>query len=652
MRKTKTAKKTGSIKKRVRRVIIGGGFGIAALQLLLIFALLGWLGYSIHGDFLRRTNAISEKTSDALEKLDEATAGNYANLCEGYINEYFGDVRQQAQLVAKEMATGPSDRQIGILLSNLPDYDPQDPSGLSMYVVTKTGRVITTPEAALDDNGKDPRESRWYIKAEKQDKPYYWSNVVQGVLSDAEKVVCACPYVDARGNFAGVVAAGIEMGSIPKKIAEMDQAAAISLVLFDGRGRLMYAPGSFEDADYAASLLGKEDFSTKDNDSYTLRTMPETGWTLCVVQDRAGQEGIIHGIRTDFSGYIDKLKDSIRTSLLWSLGCCIAFLCIGAWVLLGVGKSLSDSLTGPIVRMTEQVEKIGGGDLSLQVDVTTDDEIGRLGESFNHMTAELRERIDHIRSISTEKERMETERSLVRQLVQNMLPNVFPAFPDRKDFDIYASLLPADEGGGSFYDFFFIDKKTFCIAIGEASGAGIPSTLFSIVAKTNIKSYAQQGYSPDRILAETNNQLAYGNDEGTVAHIFAGIVNLSNGDMEYACAGEAPVLWKHSGEAAKQLPGEAGVTLGNMENVPYTKHRVRLSQGDLLFAHTRDTAECTDAHGNSYTAEYLYEKWGECAKKEYRLPQLVEALNDEIKTYTKGVKQKEDVTMLMFRYWG
>lgn len=646
-------KKNGSIAKRVKRAILGTGFGISTILLLLIFAQMAWLGYQIYGDITNQTKIISDKTSEMLEALDKETAGNFADVCEGYINEHFEDIRKQTQSVAAYMASNPSMAQVRTLLYNLPEYNAEFPEALTVYVVPERGRVLSTRGEA-EDNATDAarlREQKWYRQASKQNKPYYWSDIVSGVLSDSEKVLCCAPYTDRYGRFAGVVAASIEMSSLSDIILEVDEADTVSLVLFDGKQRLMYAAGKFEDADYAASLLGETDFSAQGDNSYTLRTMPETGWTLCVVQDRSEQEGKIRGVVSDVSDYFVNLEHRTRVVLLWCVACWVVFLIVGVWIMLWAAHKLSVSLTRPIVNMTEQVEKIGGGDLSLQVDVETNDEIGRLGEAFNNMTAQLREHIKNIRTISTEKERMATERGFVQQIQQNMLPNVFPAFPDREDFDVYASLLPTDEGGGSFYDFFFIDKKTFCIAVGEASGTGIPSTMFAIVAKTNIKSYAQQGYSSDRILAETNNQLAYGNDEGIVAHIFVGIVNLSTGEMDYACAGEAPVQWKHSGEKAAPLSGKAGVTLGNMENVPYTRYRVRLSQGDLLFAHTKDTAECADAHGNIYTAEYLYEKWGECAAKEYRLPQLVEALNDDIKAYTEGTKRSEDVTMLMFRYW-
>ena len=654
MKENTTVEKRGSIDKRVRRTIIGTGFGISAVLLLLVIVQVVWLGYNIRDMIQGQADTSAKQAGEVLHALDEETAGNYASICEGYLNEHFEDDRRQVESVAAYMAMNPSPSQVRNMINNLPEYEEQNPGALSIYVVPERGRVISTNGQAADDmmDMTALHETRWYQKASVRNQPH-WSNVVKGGLSDSEKVICSAPYNDRYGRFAGVVAASIEMSSISDILVEEDiKKESIALVLFDRKDRLMYATGSFEDVDYASSLLGEKDFAIDGDYSYTLRKMPESGWSLCVVQDRTEQEGMIRDVLSDLTGFIMQMHGSIRSRLLWGAARCVIFLLVGGLLMLRMAHSLSGSLTRPIVKMTEQVEKIGGGDLSQQVDVETDDEIGRLGEAFNKMTKELREHIDHISSINKEKERMVTERSLVRQLQWNMLPHVFPAFPDRKDFDVYASLIAADEGGGSFYDFFFIDARTFCIAVGEASGTGIPATLFAIVAKTNIKSYAQQGYGPDRILAETNNQLAYGNDEGTVAHVFVAIINLSSGETEYACAGEAPVQWKHSGEAPAPLPGDAGVTLGNMENVPYAKRRIRLSQGDLLFAHTRDTAECPDSHGNIYTTEYLYEKWGECSAKEYRLPQMVEALNDDIKAYTDGTQRSEDVTMLMFRYWG
>ena len=654
MEESTIKKRNGSIENKLQRAVAGTGLLIALFLFLLVFAEVVVTGYMIRDDVAIRTGATVQKTEDVLAELDQETAENYANVCADFISEHFEDVHKQVQSVVAYMALNPSPAQVRTKLSNLPEFNPDVPGALTMYVVPERGRVISTRSVA-EDNAMDVaalHETRWYRRAVARNQPYHWSNKVKGVLSESEKVVCSAPYYDRYNRFAGVVVGAIEMSSIPAIVAQADHIDRIAMVLFDRKDRLMYATSSSEEADFAASLLGLDDFATEGDHSYALRKMTETGWTLCVVQDRTKQNGLTGSIRTDLRDYFGELQDDVRLRLLWGAGQCLALLLIGAWIMRMVAHRLAVGMARPIVRMTEQAEQIGGGDLSIKVDVETDDEIGRLGEAFNKMTEELRSRIEHIRTISSEKEHMSTERSLVRQIQWNMLPNVFPAFPERKDFDVYASLLPTDEGGGSFYDFFFIDAKTFCIAVGEASGTGILATMFAIVAKTNIKSYAQQGFAPDRILAETNNQLAYGNDEGITAHIFVGIINLSTGEAEYAYGGEAPVQWKHSGEAAAALPGKAGVTLGNMENVPYTKYRVRLSQGDLLFAHTKDTAECTDAHGNIYTAEYLYEKWGECAAKEYRLTQLVEALNEDIRDYTKDTERKEDVTMLMFRYWG
>ena len=190
------------------------------------------------------------------------------------------------------------------------------------------------------------------------------------------------------------------------------------------------------------------------------------------------------------------------------------------------------------------------------------------------------------------------------------------------------------------------------MVVGDVTGSGIPTTLFAVITKTHIKNYAQLGYQPDRILAETNNQLSYKNDAGLTVSVFVGIVDLKTGVMQYINAGQMTPLWKNSGGDFTFLKTKSCFALANMENVPYLMQSIRLSQGDMIFMHTQGVPAVEDSRGNQYTQEYLYEHLNLLVKHRYELSDLLHGLWEELDNFSDGKKQEQDSTMMLFRYFG
>ena len=190
------------------------------------------------------------------------------------------------------------------------------------------------------------------------------------------------------------------------------------------------------------------------------------------------------------------------------------------------------------------------------------------------------------------------------------------------------------------------------MVVGDVAGRGIPATLFAVITKTHIKNYAQLGYRPDRILAETNNQLSYRNEAGLTVSVFIGIVDLQMGDFQYCNAGQMAPLWKHSGRDFEFLEAKNCFALANMENVPYWKQAVRLAQGDMLFLYTQGVPETADAKGNEYTQEYLYEYLNSVVKHQYKFTDMADSIQGDLRRFSAGMEQRKDSTLLLFRYFG
>lgn len=286
------------------------------------------------------------------------------------------------------------------------------------------------------------------------------------------------------------------------------------------------------------------------------------------------------------------------------------------------------------------------------IQTRTKDEIQTLAESLNHTMKALIQYMIDMKTLSSDQERVAAELDVAKEIQRNLYPCVFPAFPERKEFEIYTKLEPVRGAGGDFYNFFFTDKNHLCMMIGCVSDSGIPTTMFAAITTTIMKSYAQMGYSPARIMAETNNQISNNNRAELDVSAFIGIINLESGRLTYVSAGDMTPLIKISGQAFEPLPHKKGIRLGAMEHVPYFQQSVGLVQGDMLFLYTAGVPETMDERGNLYTDSYIREQINEITKKEISLEHMIGTMSKNVAAFRGDQIQEQDYTMLMFRYYG
>jgi sigma-B regulation protein RsbU (phosphoserine phosphatase) len=188
----------------------------------------------------------------------------------------------------------------------------------------------------------------------------------------------------------------------------------------------------------------------------------------------------------------------------------------------------------------------------------------------------------HERETQRAKELIESELHIAREIQMSIVPKIFPAFPERGEFDIFAVIEPAREVGGDLYDFFLLDDDHLCFVIGDVSGKGVPASLFMAVVKTLIKAKAGARAEPDRILREVNSELCKDNDSGMFATIFLGILEISTGKTFFSNGGHnIPYHIKANGEI-EALPKLAGMALAVMEDAPFMRGTVRLCAGDSI----------------------------------------------------------------------
>ena len=204
-------------------------------------------------------------------------------------------------------------------------------------------------------------------------------------------------------------------------------------------------------------------------------------------------------------------------------------------------------------------------DLShFRVEVNTGDELEELAHSFQYMVSELNEYIQNLSRVTAEKERIGAELDVARHIQASMLPCIFPAFPERHEFDIYASMTPAKEVGGDFYDFFLVDDDHLALVMADVSGKGVPAALFVVIAETIIKNQALTGDPLDQVFDRANDQLCENNGEGLFVTAFMGLLDLESGSFTYVNAGHNAPLLRRKGGTYEYLQMDSGFVLAGL----------------------------------------------------------------------------------------
>ena len=272
------------------------------------------------------------------------------------------------------------------------------------------------------------------------------------------------------------------------------------------------------------------------------------------------------------------------------------------------------------------------------------DEIQVLAESVLAMEIGINEYIANLTKITAEKERIGAELNVATQIQADMLPRIFPAFPERTEFDLYASMSPAKEVGGDFYDFFLIDDDHIGLVMADVSGKGVPAALFMVIAKTLIKNRALMGGGPSEILEYVNNQLCEGNDEGLFVTVWFAILDLTTGKGMAVNAGhEYPAIRSATGKY-ELLNDEHGVVAGVMEDVHYKEYEFALEKGGALFVYTDGVPEATAANDEMFGLERMTEALNEDASA--APDTLLGNVRAAVDRFVGDAPQFDDLTML------
>ena len=283
-------------------------------------------------------------------------------------------------------------------------------------------------------------------------------------------------------------------------------------------------------------------------------------------------------------------------------------------------------------------------------EINSKNEIGDLKNDVIELAEEIDDYVAKIESISAEKHRIESELDMAKRIQLSMMPSVFPPYPDRNEFEIYASVEPAREVGGDFYDFFLIDKDHLCMVMADVSGKGVPAALFMMGSKIVIKNSAMLMNSPAKILTRANESICENNEQDMFLTVWLGILELSTGKLVAANAGhEYPALMR-AGEKFEIIKSKHGFVIGGFEDAIYMDYELQLEPGDKLFLYTDGLPEATNGDNEMLGIDGMLDALNENCESHPKV--ILNGVKNAVDGFVKEAEQFDDLTMMCIEYKG
>ena len=332
----------------------------------------------------------------------------------------------------------------------------------------------------------------------------------------------------------------------------------------------------------------------------------------------------------------------------------ILVVMIALMILVIIGQSiyLHRVFLRPVTKITLEASRFSHeNDLpekKLSDEVRNNDEIGVLASSIDHMEERIVKYVDDLTKVTAEKERISTELNLATKIQESMLPGIFPPFPERTEFDIYASMDPAKEVGGDFYDFFLVDDDHLCLVMADVSGKGIPAALFMMASKIILANYAKMGKSPSEILTAANAAICSKNPEDMFVTVWLGIIEISTGTITAANAGhEYPIIKKANGDF-ELFKDKHGFVIGGMAGLKYKEYTIDIKPGSKLFLYTDGVPEATDSENQLFGTERMMDALNE--NPDGSPQEILKTVRNSVDAFVKDAEQFDDLTMLCFEF--
>ena len=584
-----------------------------------------------------------------------------------------------AQLIHED-GVDPADSETLGLVANMSDimtamYKASNKLS-SVFVGTADGCMVLVNDRSSTFIGADGspltldiRHRPWYEQAEEAGELIF-TGMELDAYTDNPMLECAAP-VYHNGELVAVVSADIYLTSINDYVESTASEGSFVCVVNEN-GQILFSPayqGIFAPtvsaeaqdlrqldnealADFIDRALRENtglQQITIDGVAYYLSgaPLPTVGWAVLSVVEKAVTDQPTAAMLASYdeinanalASYEAGARRSARTILVLTL--VILLLAIAGALVVG-GR-----IVKPLERLTKRINSQlkGGAAFVMEDAYRTGDEIEILAEAYADVTKRTQNYIQEIISITAEKKRIGTELALATRIQADMLPNIYPAFPDRPEFDIYAAMDPAKEVGGDFYDFFLIDDNRLGLVMADLSGKGVPAALFMMISKILVQNYAMT-----EVLRAVNEQICANNREEMFVTVWFGILDLRTGRITAANAGHEYPAMTLTGGQFELVKDKHGFVIGGMEGVRYKEYELQLTPGSRLFLYTDGVPEATDARGELFGTDRMLAALN--TAPDAAPVTILKNVREAVDIFVKEAEQFDDLTMLCVEYRG
>lgn len=579
------------------------------------------------------------------------------------------DLRKEAHILCESIST---DQQYAVINGFVN----------SAFIVSPKGYCITADMHSankFDENGNlvkvDLRQRDWYKKT-LESYEVSFSDVHIDLFSKKLDIVCSYAVRDDDGNVLGVVGMDVYLDTLNDDI-DIESTSDRFIFIVNKEGKVMFSPSETDmfvelptdksydlrEFDYPdltrflnEALAGSEKVYTVNIDerSYFMigAQLATPGWVLVSAIDQMRMEAPVLEMERDFNAITEEATEEFNDGLEYSRRALITMIVVDV-MLCTVGLLfMASRIVKPLSLMAKKISKIKGDDFSFDKsrEFNTNDEIEVLADAFSALSVRTKKYIEQISTITAEKERIGAELDVATKIQADMLPRKFPPFPEKCEFDIYASMTPAKEVGGDFYDFFLVDDDHIALVIADVSGKGVPAALFMVVTKTLIKNRTMLGGTPAEILYDVNNQLCQNNEAEFFVTVWLAIINIKTGEGVSVNSGHEYPALRRAGGKFELIKYKHSPALAIMSDIRFENHEFKLNPGDALFVYTDGVTEATNDALELFGNDRLIDALNNC--REPGPEALIDSVSDGISEFVAEAEQFDDITMLSFTYMG
>ena len=570
------------------------------------------------------------------------------------------------------------------LLANLSDVMTalyRNAGTSSVYIAVPEGYMLCVDDKAdarIDEQGNvltiPIRERPWYLGAAQSDSIFF-TDVLKDTFTGEIGITCTIP-IRQDGRLIAVAAADLFLDQMEEAVSNSGDVVHYTCII-NNQGHVVFSPQnqgtlrartaeeavdlrSSEQADLAAfvrdalnGVTGVRELDLDGDRVYLAGAPVKTlGWAVVSVVDKAATERPTIMMQEQFDSTLNEAATIYNKNLDRSKQTIIVLILLILIMGLTAGDRLSRRIVRPLEHMTNRVRSLGGKNLQFQMEeeYRTGDEIEVLAESFSALSAKTLQYVGQVKRVTAEKERIGAELTMANAIQRSQLPRLFPPFPNRHEFNLFATMKPAKEVGGDFYDFFMVDNDHVALVMADVSGKGVPAALFMMVTRMLIKSRLQSGESVAEALTNVNRQLCENNELGYFVTVWLAVLEISTGKGVAVNAGhEHPVLRRSDGKYELVLYRHS-LAVAAMDGVRFRQHEFQLCPGDSFFVYTDGVTEATNGEHELFGTDRMLEALNK--EPDAEPDQLLKNVMDDIHRFMDGEDQFDDITMMCLKYNG